>query len=92
MSAEKRFRRLSVLGFAPMKSESVKLVIGEIRVNPHLEIKCPDLRRGHHCYRRYRPHLLVKNHSNPRKQLWQCEGTKFCSPKPFLIRVQYEED
>ena len=73
------------------KSSSVKLKKGVVKVNPHLRVLCPRLAEGKDCrkgimLRNNYPHrlrLLLNNHSNPRLQLWNCEGCK-----DFLLRVQ----
>ena len=65
----------------------IRLVKGVFSNNPG-EVLCPGLIRNNSC-RRYdmdynlkRPKLLLKHHSNPNLELWQCEGGK-----DFLIRV-----
>lgn len=92
MSYQKKFVKLTVLGGRPQKAEHVKLVVGEYRKNPHVRVLCPELRRWGRCYKNHRPKLLLKNHMNPRRQLWQCDGSKKCSNKDFLIVVEYLED
>jgi len=92
MSYQKKFIKLIILGGRPQKAEHIRLRIGEYKRNPHVRVLCPDLRNGGRCYRNHRPKLLLKNHSNPRRQLWQCNGSKNCSNKDFLIVVEYEKD
>lgn len=91
MSYNKKFIKLVVLGGKPRKAEHIRLVVGEIKLNPHPTVLCPELRRWGRCYKNHRPKFLVQSPSNPRRQLWECEGSKKCSNRDFLIRVEYED-
>ena len=70
--------------YIKQKPCSVKLKKGLVRVNPHLRVLCPRLAEGKACRKGitlenknpYRPKLLLKNHGDPRLQLWICEGCK----------------
>jgi len=81
---------LHVIGVSNQRATHIKLVRGIVKVNPHLKVLCPTLATGGICHRGgkhpkdwLRPKLLVKNHGDPRLQLWMCEG---CKDK-FLLRV-----
>jgi hypothetical protein len=82
---------LHVLGVSSQRATHIRLVKGTVKRNPHARVLCPVLASGQDCRRGYkgkkgtyqRPKLLVKNHGDPRLQLWMCEG---CKDK-FLLRV-----
>ena len=66
-------------------SAHIHLVKGVICHNRPITVLCPILAKGIICSRgtgpamrgkSYRPHLVLKNHSNPNLQLWSCEGCK----------------
>ncbi|MHC3130308.1 MAG: hypothetical protein IBV52_09565 [Candidatus Bathyarchaeota archaeon] len=87
-------RTLKLLGVSNQQATHIRLVKGVVRVNPHLQVMCPRLASGENCMRGassrrnripFRPRLLVKNHGDPRLQLWMCEG---CKDK-FLLRVKF---
>jgi hypothetical protein len=81
---------LSLLGFSNQRATHIRLVRGVVKKNPHVRVLCPTLANGGICHRGgkgskdwLRPKLLVKNHGDPRLQLWMCKG---CKDK-FLLRV-----
>ena len=65
-----------------------------MKFNPHLRVLCPRLVKGKVCQKGkkkknglpYRPRLLVKNYSDPKLQLWSCEGCPH-----FLLRADMNE-
>ena len=80
-----------LLGYHGQQATHIKLVKGVVSYNPHLQVLCPTLVKGHRCsrhkdYNFFRPELLVKNHARPTLELWMCEG---CKDK-FLLRVERE--
>ena len=83
-------RVLLLLGVSNQQATHIRLVRGVVRVNPHPQVLCPTLAEGIICRKGFknkrgvyhRPKLLVKNHGDPRLQLWMWEGCK-----EFLLRV-----
>ena len=65
----------------------IRLVKGVFSSNPG-EVLCPTLSRYGKCnkhdrnFKVHRPKLLVKHHSNPSLELWECKGCR-----DFLLRV-----
>lgn len=85
---------LHLLGVSSQQATHIRLVKGVVRVNPHLQVLCPTLAEGIICRKGFknkrgvyrRPKLLIKNHGDPRLQLWVCEGCNH-----FLLRVNMND-
>ena len=81
--------------YRQQKPFSIKPKKGVVKVNFHLSVLFRKLAEGKACRKGitvenknpYRPKLLLKNHANPRLQLWACEGCK-----EFLLRAKVAND